>query len=73
MGGMFHDAKAFNQDIGTWDVSNVSLMTGMFKKASTFNQDLSSWNVSNVTECEEFSLDATAWTLPKPNFTNCSE
>jgi hypothetical protein len=26
-----------------------------------------------VTMCEDFSKDATAWTLPKPNFTNCSE
>jgi len=29
--------------------------------------------VSNVTDCQDFSLDATAWTLPKPNFTNCTE
>jgi hypothetical protein len=29
--------------------------------------------VSNVTECLYFSTDATAWTLPKPNFTNCTE
>ena len=71
--GMFNGTEAFNQDIGTWDVSNVTNMFGMFYLASAFNQDLSSWNVSNVTECEEFSLDATAWTLPKPNFTNCTE
>lgn len=34
--------------------------------------DLNSWNISNVTECNGFSYEASAWTLPKPNFTNCN-
>jgi len=29
--------------------------------------------VSNVTDCESFSRDATAWTEPKPSFTNCDD
>ena len=45
-------------------------MSGMFE-ISQFNGDISNWDVDNVTECEGFSQDATAWTLPKPNFTNC--
>ncbi|MDC0858190.1 BspA family leucine-rich repeat surface protein, partial [Flavobacteriaceae bacterium] len=38
----------FNQDISSWDVSNVTDMSGMFALAITFNQDISSWDVSNV-------------------------
>ena len=70
---------SFNQPIGDWDVSNVTRMVAMFYAAYSFNQDLSFWEVDNVSgedgngisNCYEFSIDATAWTLPKPNFTNC--
>ena len=71
MNRMFEKATSFNQDISGWNVSNVTQMKHMFDGSSNFNQDLNSWNVSNVTNCESFSVDATAWTLPKPNFTNC--
>jgi surface protein len=63
----------FNQDLSSWDVSSVRYMTVMFDGAESFNQDLSSWDVSNVIRCEGFSKGATAWTEPKPNFTNCTE
>ena len=62
----------FNQPIGNWDVSNVTEMWYMFKVAQAFNKNLSSWSVDGVTECYGFSDGATSWTLPQPNFTNCT-
>ena len=83
----FH-GTSFNQHIGNWDVSNVTDMGDMFRQGTcccgypglevyynfigTFNQDISSWNVSSVTICDDFSFNTPAWTLPQPNFTNCT-
>ena len=48
MANMFNRAAAFNQDIGSWNVSNVINMSSMFAGTGVFNQDIGSWNVSNV-------------------------
>jgi surface protein len=71
MHAMFQ-GTSFNQDISSWDVSNVTEMTTMFANSSSFNQDLSSWNVENTIECLQFSWEVDSWILPKPNFTNCT-
>ncbi|MDG1791204.1 MAG: BspA family leucine-rich repeat surface protein [Flavobacteriaceae bacterium] len=72
MNYMFGENTTFNQPIGAWNVSNVTDMEQMFRLAASFNQDLSSWNVNNVINCIQFNALATQWTLPKPNFTNCT-
>jgi surface protein len=45
---MFENALAFNQSIGSWNVSNVSNMSYMFKNATSFNQTLNSWNTASL-------------------------
>ncbi|WP_417370094.1 BspA family leucine-rich repeat surface protein, partial [Flavobacterium beibuense] len=37
MQSLFHDKQNFNQDIGNWDVSNVTIMYSMFRNAKLFN------------------------------------
>ena len=73
MENIFDTRSDFNQDISSWDVHNVTNMIKIFHGKTEFNQNISFWDVSNVTECSDFSLDATSWTLPKLDFTNCSE
>jgi surface protein len=78
MSQMFRNNWGFNQDISSWDVSNVTNMESMFliagATAGRFNQDLSNWDVDGVVNCNNFSYGTfnSIWTLPKPNFTNCT-
>ena len=51
----------FNQDISSWDVSNVTNMYAMFYDATSFNQDIGSWDVSNLTDMEFMFYDATSF------------
>ena len=81
MSGMF-TYSPFNQDIGLWDVSNVTSMSGMFSNLSIdedqdpnpFNQDISSWDVSNVSDMSSmfgnssFNQDLSSWNVDKVIF-----
>jgi surface protein len=50
MSAMFQAAKAFNQDISSWNVSRVTHMKRMFSDATLFNQNIGLWDVSKVTD-----------------------
>lgn len=61
-------APIFNQDIGSWDVSNVKTIASMFRDAAAFNQDISDWDISSVEDMSFlfygtilFNQDITGW------------
>ncbi|MDG1721216.1 MAG: BspA family leucine-rich repeat surface protein, partial [Bacteroidia bacterium] len=64
---------SFNQDISSWDVSDVTNMNSMFA-GTDFNQDISNWDVSSVTFMEDmfagtdFNQDISNWDVS--NVTN---
>jgi surface protein len=69
---MFSSCQAFNQNIGGWNVSNVTNMDSMFEGSTSFNQDLSSWCVTLIpTQPVNFDTGATSWILPKPVWGTC--
>ena len=76
--GSVFSRSSFNQDIGNWDVSNVTNMSQMFRNAYVFNQDIGGWDVSNVTDMSEmfggaaaFKQDLSRWDVS--SVTNMSE
>lgn len=71
LAGCFINALAFNQPIGTWDVSNATSLTAMFLNfigSMAFNQPLNDWDVSKVTTffqlfegCQNFNQRLDKW------------
>ena len=64
MSVMFSNSS-FNQDISSWDISNVKDMSGMFADSS-FNQDISSWNISKFTNVIDMFRDSKIESYNKP-------
>ena len=61
MRGLFKGKTGFNEDISTWDVSNVWTMNEMFSGATSFNQDIGGWVVSKVLHLTSMFLGATSF------------
>ena len=62
----------FNQDISSWNVSNVKCINRMFYGNYQFDQDLSKWDLSHLDQCREFDVATWNWDLPKPKL-NCNK
>jgi surface protein len=68
MSSLFLNKSSFNQNISSWDVSNVTSMQSMFEVASSFNQPLDDWDVSQVIDMSfmfggalVFNQDLSGW------------
>ena len=53
----------FNQNISSWDVSNVTDMQSMFSQQENFDQPIGNWDVSNVTNM--FAIFSASSTTPQ--------
>ncbi len=54
----------FNEDISSWDVSNVTNMNQMFAESYAFNQPIGYWDVSSVTNMNGLFFLNTAFNQP---------
>lgn len=78
MASMFENARSFNGDVRSWDLSYCDSTASMFKGAIAFNNDLSEWDfslVSNVSQmfygAIEFNRDVGKGDFSKvTNFSN---
>jgi len=66
--GEAHPFSAFNQDLGSWDMSNKKSLHYMVAGLHVFDQDLNSWDVSGVydlaglfSDCRKFNSNLSNW------------
>jgi surface protein len=53
MSRIFANQHDFNDDLSSWDTSQVTTMSGMFYSAFHSNQPSSTWEVNHVIDIEE--------------------
>ncbi|WP_338980732.1 BspA family leucine-rich repeat surface protein [Spiroplasma endosymbiont of Lasioglossum malachurum] len=70
LSNMFANNLTFDQNIASWNISNIVDMSYMFYDAKKFNQDISGWDVSNVTNmmgmfwnAKKFNQNLSAWNV----------
>ena len=59
---------SFNQNIGTWDVSNVTTLANTFDGATSFNQNLSGWDISGLSSSSSLNNFMRSVTLSSTNY-----
>lgn len=67
---MFAGCTSFNQNLATWDMSNVTHASDMLRSCTNFNQDISEWVVSSIIDisgmfrgCTSFNQDLSTWNV----------
>ena len=58
---LIKNINKFNDDIGKWNVSNVTSMNSTFKNLKSFNRNITKWDVSNVTSMNSMFFNATSF------------
>jgi len=69
---MLDCAAAFNQPIGGWNVSNVTVMWHVFRNAAASNQPISDWDTSNVKNRKKMLMNCEFSPSHKPPSGGCS-